>query len=270
MERRLFSKEEAMEIYSGIREAIRKELEIKFVQQKIRDKLLGVKSKEIELNFFERTNDDDLLLSQSNQTASEFMSEESNSEFITCKNSQEDLKEESELDNGSMDNQIIKRRQSRVHDYLEEEAEYSGEEEEGYEDEDNELDLEGLIDSSFVEAEDNSNDLFVDEKRREDEKQLNVLKNKFLRRKKDKRRKDLQLDRIDENFSDSSISIDELESDMIDLTENDHLPSDSLIETVKPASANFKDDGFFNDEKDILERLNRKEDRKGFGFKENP
>lgn len=248
--------QEAKEAYEQIREIIRKELEISYVQTNIQNKLQGKVSKEIELNFYKPQQEPDL------DDFSELLSE-------SCSVHSE-IEEETEESISEEENKVIMpTKKSKVNKYLDLEAEYSGEEEEEEENEDAELDLEDLVDLECAENnDDKAIDKFYEEKQNFDKKELRSLKNKFGSVNKASK---VDIEHFAQEFEESYETFSDIKEFELDCAEySENLPQNAPVKmaTVKEKVSNFiNTDEMFNISENIEDKLNRKPESKSFGFK---
>lgn len=282
--------EDAKTAYEIIRKQVHKELEILYVQERIRNKILKVESREIELNFHK---EDDVETGDMESMIS-LLSDEQEDDRTVSNMSEGDedgiLEDESTTEGDSSENiedtthdkasNIIKK--NRINDLLNLEAEYSGEMEE-LEPEDS-ADLEDLIDSQYVgDEDDNALDMFLQKRDEEDCKELRKLKSKFAKR------KNILGETTTAHipgFVDSEESmpgVEEIDLDRIEFTDIDggdyeevkqDMPTTELnpggkVNSILGTSIGYdSDDGLFRSDSAALERLSKKNERKGFGFTE--
>jgi len=265
---------EALERYEHVRESVYKELEIKYVQNLVTCKLLNIESKEVELLFYKDKEDAeaDLFISDNDSTASNDSHEQEKSCF--SEKSEESLNFEAKsnaLKNKESQAKVPKPRLSK---YLDLDAEYSGDEE--VDEELDEDEANSMIDNSC----DNSIDLgkYTKEMNINNKRQLEDLKNKFLKRRRKK-------DAIPE-YAQNTYVLDDSVEEFPEIQEFEFLDETSNFEDdIKNADKReisednefqerkrIEDDcDFFNDQSRALEKLTKKDNTKNIGFfeKEN-
>lgn len=262
---------EALERYEHVRESVYKELEIKYVQNLVTNKLLNIESKEVELLFYKDKEDvgEDLFISENDSTVSNDPHEQEKSCF--SEKSEESLNFEAKSNALKNKEKVPKPGLSK---YLDLDAEYSGDEE--VDEELDEDEANSIIDNSC----DNSIDLgkYTKEMNINNKRQLEDLKNKFLKRRKKK-------DAIPECAQSTYILNDSVEEfpeiqefEFFDETSNfeDDIKNADKREISEDNEFQERkkiddDCDFFNNQVHALERLTKKDNTKNIGFfeKEN-
>lgn len=245
----------ALKSYEEKREKIYKEMKIAFIQEKVKRKLLKINGENIDLLFFT----EDYLIDESQDQSSENIEIEN-----VSYEAENDTENEAEIEeNGNNKNNINQTRNlidSKLCKFLDLEAEYSGEE-----DEENEVDgdLEGIIDNSVDDsAEDRNLEYFAKEREENDRAVLKSLESKFIKKSKKKIVKNFTiLESCEmEEFPDfESLEIEEKE------------PIENAEVAVCSEFGGFKrikveDSNLFNNEREALEKLSKKEEGKARGF----
>lgn len=287
--------EEAMEAYEAVRSKIRKELEIAYVQERIRSKILKTESTGIELNFYRPEEDcqENMsgLLSNSNEESIDYMhssDEDESDEAENACDAEDSMPYNNDsgsthTDAGEKCNQTDTEHGShrlapksssekkRISSFLNLEAEYSGEAEESDNEDEDATDLEDLIDSAPNDSDSAALDLFVKSKRSEDSRELRELESRFS----EKRRRSNRAAPMRMQLEDSMESLSEMEEidlERIEINEGQG-PSPGTeqrgMECVTEGDGRAKEeDGWFCDNAAALERLSKKNEKNRFGFME--
>lgn len=304
------TKSEVLERYESKREQIYKELEIAFVQQRVRNKLLNKKSDCVEILFFNSSEEVEDLISESaiediNESNdninidSENKDDESSNDFKNI-NSKEDINngsfnehtiKEDNIDNDSFNEHTInskdiinedlreirpitnelkqnikeKQHNSNLFNYLDLEAEYSGDDNS---EESKDQDLSEIIDDSV----DDKIDLkhFVNEKQENDQKMLENLSKKFIKKKKTEKTQDFEFLNFESN--EDLPEIKDFESDESIYLHSDNINNETPTLTVLNMNRKIvmNQNDIFNNDIAVLEKLNikDKDDKKTTGFTE--
>lgn len=236
----------AIQSYKEKREEIYNELKIYFIQEKVKRRILKQTEEPIDLLFFERnafSEEENVFESEEAELAK--LLEDTGSEVsANVEISEEEAPRESLRKKGS----------NKLCEYLDLEADFSGEDEE---ENDDEGELEGLIDNDVDEG--INLDHFVQERERENEEMLKKLKSKFIR--KAKKKENGQLVCLN---SDSNEDFPEFESFDI-FKEPVKEPQEEAVKPVQSEANQFKkmkieEGDFFNNESDAIKKLLRKDD----------
>jgi E1 Protein, N terminal domain len=264
-----YSFEDAIRRYETIREPIYKELEIQFVQEKVKNKILKKNPKNVEL-LFHKTEDE---ISNMSDLLSDMDNSEIVSEVLLTKQSGEciddsivDNEEHSHIEEKDSESQCLNIRRKTKNKYLDIEAECS--EEEMSMEQSIDEDLEDFIDANYSEAfTDNAAlSLFAEEDQKRDMEQIRKLKEKYVKRTK-KPQKIHKISKIEESSFESISDIEELDIDKIDVSEIEYPHKPIRLEKVAQGSTEIKDNDFFNVDDKALDKLTKNEDNVGFGFK---
>lgn len=244
--------EEALRSYEMIRDDLYKELKIAYVQERIRNKILNLKSNKVEFLFFEAIEE-----CSSEQSIGNLLSED-----VEEKVEEQEEREESVQE----DKKILKdhSRKNKLSDFLDLEAEYSGDDaEEDSQDEDLHEIIDNTVDNSI------NLDHFIRERFEQDEKALTDLKRRFLKPKK-KLEVQSDLDIMDIESNDEFPEIKELEFEM-EMKVEDYIPTNGNID-VQSANLNKKikieNRKVFDNKEMTVERLCKPENKKTTGFVE--
>lgn len=262
--------EDALRKYEARREQIYKELEISFVQQKIRRKLMNSNSSDIS-----RRGEDPiefLFYDEEFGSSEEHVHEnifESKASFVKA-DIDDMVEDNSSVSTEVMERKPIKKSHSKASKYLDIEAEVSGD----YEN-DSFIDNEGLTDEAeYIDNEVDSTidlDVFAQERDKKNDEILKELKDRFTKKKAKK--SELKLDPLmcesnDEFPEIAEMSLEQTDS-LVDETE-ENIRKDSVITPKEEVRKRFifQEESLFNNEKDVIDHISKKEDKKVSGFVE--
>lgn len=258
---KLFTFQDAKDAYETKRESIKKELEILYVQKKIQSKITGSAIREIEMNFFKQEED------QSFNDMSNILSESNivfNEDYLE-KNAESSCSERN-TENKRTNQEKSSKKKDPILKYMDLEAECSGEDE--FDDIEEYEDLEDILDLDCLESDGKAARVFYNEQAKEDQIELQKLKKRFSTHKK--------VLKLEKNISTHEyLSSDDLLSDIeeidLDFVETSERPIEVFEKNVVFAKEGkfsaLNNDGMFNNDVDILEKLNKKKESKGFSFK---
>lgn len=284
--------EDVLAEYEIIRGGIRKALEISYVQQKIKRKLLKEDSNEIELNFYifdeveEQKDMDNMSMLLSTCDAS--IRDDSMDGLAD-----DGLEDDGLTDDGLADDKSVehiqkkifhnkKNRTSRISKLVNFEAECSEEMDEDESQED--LSLEDLIDSQYNQEDDGALELFLKRKNEYDSMELERLKKKFTGFRKTPNTPYNVLQAKEFVDSDDGMpEIEDIDLDRIEFTDFDGIEHispgkeddaivDNQIPVINKSMEKFTDktdEKLFNNDKTALDRLLKREEKRGFGFFQN-
>ncbi|ELA42000.1 uncharacterized protein VICG_01017 [Vittaforma corneae ATCC 50505] len=256
---------EALKRYEDKREEVYKELEIAFVQQKVRSKILKKETPGVEILFFDSSN----ALGEEN--FENLISESAENESIenaSLSNNEDPLDDKvisiaSELSEIYEDKYQKEQQPARTRlcDYLDLEAEYSGDENE---EESKDQDLSEIIDNTV----DNKIKLdhFLNEQRENDEKVLRKLKEKFVR--KDRAKVSHEFELLEFESNDEFPEIEEFKFDQNEVVDDPSNIEDVSLFTSANLNRKVKIDpsNVFNNADAVIQKLTRKEETKNTGF----
>lgn len=245
--------EQALRQYEYKREEIYKELEIAFIQERVKNRLMRKENKNVEILFYRKKESEELELEDLLSTDENNIEIDENSAIEIGDNSIIEKEDE---------NSIVNKYKSGNHlsSFLDLEADYSGSSE-GDDEEDG--DLSDIIDDS-VEDEINL-DCFMKEKAERDEKILRDLKRRYSR--KDRRLFERSLEVVEsqseENFPEiKEFQIEEEEENKIEDINNEFIGVTSFNKRIKIE----QDEDLFEDVENTIEKMNKKEEKKNLGF----
>lgn len=279
--------EQALRRYESKREEIYKELEIAFIQEKVKNRLLRKENDAVEVLFYNKSNeisnlleDSDLLeellsenVSNSNDDHNELddiRDSSRNNSDVSSNMNKVDNRDNKTTGNKAIDNKAIKSK--NLSEFLDLEAEYSGSSEcENEED----GDLSEIIDEE--EDLENSTNLeyFMKEKTERDEEILRNLKQRYSRKNRQREDKEIELEHNFDSEEEFPAIKDFLgnENEVINFNDNNDNGGFAGVNfnvLNKKMKIEQKDDLFENEEF-VIEKMNRKEEKKSTGFFEmNP
>lgn len=279
--------EQALRRYESKREEIYKELEIAFIQEKVKNRLLRKENDAVEVLFYNKSNeisnlleDSDLLeellsenVSNSNDDHNELddiRDSSRNNSDVSSNMNKVDNRDNKTTGNKAIDNKAIKSK--NLSEFLDLEAEYSGSSEDENEEDG---DLSEIIDEE--EDIENSTNLeyFMKEKTERDEEILRNLKQRYSRKNRQREDKEIELEHNFDSEEEFPAIKDFLgnENEVINFNDSDNNGGFAGVNfnvLNKKMKIEQKDDLFENEEF-VIEKMNRKEEKKSTGFFEmNP
>lgn len=279
--------EQALRRYESKREEIYKELEIAFIQEKVKNRLLRKENDAVEVLFYNKSNeisnlleDSDLLeellsenVSNSNDDHNELddiRDSSRNNSDVSSNMNKVDNRDNKTTGNKAIDNKAIKSK--NLSEFLDLEAEYSGSSEDENEEDG---DLSEIIDEE--EDLENSTNLeyFMKEKTERDEEILRNLKQRYSRKNRQREDKEIELEHNFDSEEEFPAIKDFLgnENEVINFNDSDNNGGFAGVNfnvLNKKMKIEQKDDLFENEEF-VIEKMNRKEEKKSTGFFEmNP
>jgi hypothetical protein len=258
-------KQEVLKQYEIKREQIYKELEIMYVQQKIRNRLLKKESRIVELLFCDSS---DLLIEESieSQEIEDLISESAEDKQDSNEMVKEEIKECESIDIKKIENDKAEKLSKGLFNYLDLEADYSGNESD---EETNGTDIGDLIDNN--ENNEIKLDHFVNEREKNDELILKKLKERFIKKPKIEKHHDFEI--LDFESNEDFPEIREFDIEEICTIRSEEEEPIAETPTINTSDLNKKikvnEVDIFNNESEALKKLSKKDEKKTVGFTEN-